>query len=136
MKLIKLFAEARQHSRDKHRDGEVAKLGNLRAGTSGIISPDGDVAGSCIRKAHVRQLGLELENITEDKLIMFDLGFANEDVIYNKLKSILPEGHTILREEEIPIEWTTTNGTKVTGRPDIVICEQVELDAEKTDSVP
>lgn len=28
----------------------------------------------------------------------------------------------MLREEEIPIEWSTTNGTRVTGRPDIVIC--------------
>jgi hypothetical protein len=32
----------------------------------------------------------------------------------------------ILREEEIPIEWFTSNGTKVTGRPDMVVCKREE----------
>lgn len=122
-----LFAEARRISREKHAEGETAKRGNLRVGTSGIVSPTGEVAGSCIRKAHIRQLGIEMETLTEDKLLMFDLGFANEDVVYNKLVSSLPAGHVILREEEIPVEWMTANGTKVTGRPDIVICTETDV---------
>jgi hypothetical protein len=131
MRIKELFAQARMKSREKHAEGEQQKLGNLRAGSSGIMIPTGEVAGSCVRKAHIRQLGLELEDLSEDKLLMFDLGFANEDVIADKLKSVLPEGHTILREEEIPVEWTTTNGTRVTGRPDIVICKTTGADPNK-----
>jgi hypothetical protein len=122
MNISNLFIKARKLSRDTHREGDVLKLGNLRAGNTGIMTTNGDVAGSCIRKAHLRSLGIELEDIEEDKLIMFDLGLANEEVITNKLKSVLPEGYMMLREEEIPIEWHTRNGNKVTGRPDIVIC--------------
>ena len=137
IKLTELFRTARKMSRNKHAEGEVVKKGNLRAGSSGIFSPTGESAGHCLRKAHVRQLGLEVEEIAEDKLIMFDLGFASEDIVYDKLKrSLEGTGKVILREEEIPIEWLTTNGTKVTGRPDVVICEDVELDAEKTDRIP
>jgi hypothetical protein len=52
------------------------------------------------------------------------MGTANEDVVYNDLKQTAAEGEVILREEEIPISWLTTNGTKVTGRPDMVICRK------------
>jgi hypothetical protein len=66
---------------------------------------------------------MELDPPTEAKLIMFELGYANEDIIYKRLlASATTEGYTILREEEIPIEWMTSNGTKVTGRPDMVLC--------------
>lgn len=122
-KLKDLFAEARLRTKEERGAGEAEKQGYLRAGSSGIVNSQGNVAGGCVRKAHVRSLGIETEEISEDKLLMFDLGFANEDVIAQKIRKALPDGYMLLREEEIPIQWSTTNGTQVSGRPDIVICE-------------
>lgn len=123
IKLTEIFTASRKQNREKYKDLEVQKRGNLRAGSSGILNAQGQSAGHCIRKAHLRQLGIELEEPSEDKLIMFDLGYANEDVIHKKLLNSLPPEYVVLREEEIPIEYTTSNGTKVTGRPDMVICK-------------
>lgn len=127
MNITELFRQSRLNNRAEYKSKEIAKLGVLRAGSSGVISDQGEVAGNCVRKAHLRSLGIELDPPTEDKLIMFDLGFASEDIVYAKLASALADtGHVILREEEIPIEWTTSNGTKVTGRPDVVICKAAD----------
>lgn len=117
-----MFTDARALTREQYVEKERLKLGNLRAGSSGMMSENGEVAGGCVRKAHLRQLGIEVDPPTTDKLIMFDLGFASEDIVYQRLLATLPETHMILREEEIPISWLTSNGTPVTGRPDIVIC--------------
>jgi hypothetical protein len=109
---------------DKRAGDEEKKLGNLRAGMTGIRSSDtGDVAGACHRKSLVRSLGIEIEKPDDHKLIMFELGFASEDITLEILKRSLQPGEILLQEEEIPIEWSTRNGTKVTGRPDIVLCD-------------
>lgn len=123
--ITERFKIARKKDREEYKAKEVAKLGNLRAGSTGMMAQTGDIAGSCHRKSHLRSLGLEIEEPTEDKLIMFELGYANEDRIVAILNSSLGPDEVLLREEEIPIEWTTTNGTKVSGRPDIVICKSV-----------
>lgn len=115
---------ARQISREKHRESDRQKLGDLRAGNSGIMSESGDIAASCHRVAHLRQLGIDIEEISFSKSIMFERGFNNEDMIHSDLVATLVEGESIVREEEIPTLWTTTNGTKVTGRPDMVICKK------------
>lgn len=124
--LSTLLAEARKLDRQKHKDAEVNKLGNLRAGSTGVMSANGDIAGGCHRLGFLRSKGIEIEEISADKHIMFELGFANEDIVYEQLKSVLSEGHSILREEEIPVSWKTTNGTQVSGRPDIVIMDHSE----------
>lgn len=120
----------RKAEQDKRAGEESKKLGVLRAGMTGIMSETGDIAGTCHRKTHLRALGLEAEKPDENKLIMFELGFASEDITMEILEKSLQPGEILLREEEIPIQWTTTNGTKVTGRPDIVICSS---SSERTD---
>lgn len=131
--LTERLTAARLKGRAEHAAGEVAKVGNLRAGSSGILNTEGEVAGQCVRKAHLRQLGIEIDPPDGQKLIMFELGIANESVVADQLRSTLGPGEVLLQEEEIPIEWLTTNGTKVTGRPDIVICRQ---DAGALKNVP
>lgn len=126
LNLTELLRQARASDRFAHQDKETAKLGVLRAGSTGAMADTGEIVGHCHRKSLLRMQGMEVEVPSQDKLIMFELGYANEEVVYNQLVSSLPEGHVVLREEEIPISWTTTNGTKVTGRPDIVICKVVE----------
>lgn len=116
------LAEGRQLLRAGYKELDAAKLGVLRAGNSGIMSVDGEVAGSCHRVAHLRQLGIELDPPDDKSLVMFQVGTANEDIVYRDLIQTAAEGEVVLREEEIPIEWFTSNGTKVSGRPDMVIC--------------
>lgn len=124
LQLTELFRQSRLNNREEYATKEIAKRGILRAGSSGIISEKGEVAGNCVRKSHLRSVGIEIDPPTEDKLIMFDLGYASEDIVYKKLVSALPaEQYTVLREEEIPIQWNTSNGITVSGRPDIVICK-------------
>lgn len=110
-KLLALGDLARTADRD-------AKLGVLRGGSSGCLTERGEVVGQCHRVHLLRSLGIE-PPIDEQTRMMFDNGFANEDIALALLKRSW-DGK-ILCEEEIPIAWETNNGTKVTGRPDIVL---------------
>lgn len=123
MNITSMLQQARLKDRANHQEKELSKIGNLRVGSSGIMSESGDIAAECARKSYIRSLGLELDPPTVPTQIMWDLGYANEDRVVESLKLVLPEGMTLLREEEIPVSWTTSNGTLVTGRPDIVICK-------------
>lgn len=117
-----LFSKALELDRTNHLSKELEKVGNLRAGNSGILSTNGTIAGSCHRVTHLRSLNIEVEIPNLQSLIMFELGKANEFIWQTKLESVW-EGK-ILAEEEIPINWNTTNGTKVSGRPDLVLIDK------------
>lgn len=111
---------------DEHAKSEEDKRGTLRGGSAGVMDPDGNAAGTCHRRAHLRSIGIEIEDLPQDKLVMFSGGRANEVVLEELLEDYLPEDKSkgqrkILKEEEIPTSWETKNGTKVTGRPDIVL---------------
>lgn len=121
MNITSMLQQARLKDRANHQEKELSKIGNLRVGSSGIMSSNGDIAAECARKSYIRSLGLELDPPTVPTQIMWDLGYANEDRVVESLKLVLPEGMTLLREEEIPVSWNTSNGTLVTGRPDIVL---------------
>lgn len=122
IRLTKLWEDGLAHDRNQHVEGEKSKLGNLRAGDSGAMSRQGDFIGGCPRRAYVRtQLGIEVDPPSRDRTIMFELGKANETIWVDKLKRVW-QG-SIKQEEEIPISWSTSNGTRVTGRPDVVLCD-------------
>lgn len=103
-------------------------IGYLRTGNTGIMSSNGEVAGQCHRLTHLRSLGLLVRGFKFSDRIMFDRGYANEDIIVSHLKKGLKAGEVILREEDIPARGLTVDGTPITGRPDIVIAR---LDAGK-----
>jgi hypothetical protein len=123
MNLRQLWKNGLAHDRQQHAAGEASKIGNLRAGDSGAMLKNGDIIGGCPRRAYVRtQLGLEVEPPSESNLIMFELGKANETVWVDKLKRVWKG--SIRCEEEIPIAWSTSSGARVTGRPDVVLCDE------------
>lgn len=112
--------------READRSRESAKQGQLRGGTVGALissdssrAPLGTLLGKCSRIALARYLGWQSE-AESNRSLMFAGGFSNED----DWMKVLRAGHEgpILREEEIPIRWTTSGGVAVTGRPDIVLC--------------
>lgn len=130
LSIAKRLKRGRELARMKFMSYEASKAGNLRAGNSGVMSEDGEMTGACHRITHLRQLGIEASPPEDSQQIMFQMGFANEDLIFADLKHTFAPDEVILREEQIPITWTTSNGTKVTGRPDMVICRtQIVHDA-------
>lgn len=126
MNITQMLENARLASRAQHEEKELSKIGNLRVGSSGIMSSNGDIAAECARKSYIRSLGLELDPPTVPTQIMWDLGYANEDRVVDSLKLVLPAEYKLVREEEYPVSWTTSNGTLVTGRPDIVILDSAD----------
>lgn len=131
--------DGRQIQRRKYKEEEQHKLGVLRAGNSGVLTEDGDFTGACPRVSHLRTLGIETDPPTDSRLIMFQMGTANEDVIYNDLIQTKAADEVVLREHEIPIQWATANGTRVTGRPDMVVCrrtDSVALAQESSETPP
>lgn len=102
----------------EHRLKEAAKVGTLRAGSTGVVLDGGNTLGKCPRIAHLRNLGVDFE-ADLDTHLMFAAGVSNEDAWVSRLeKSWIGK---VLREEDIPISWVTSNGMAVTGRPDIVL---------------
>jgi len=125
MKIAELWQQGMQNDRDQHLAKEQAKLGNLRAGDSGAMLQNGDVIGGCHRRAYVRtQLGIEVDPPSPSTSIMFELGKANESIWVDKLSRSWKG--KIKQEEEIPIKWSTSHGVNVTGRPDVVLCDENE----------
>lgn len=103
----------------KANEQEATKLNTLRAGSGGLFL-DGQTVGTCTRLATLRSLGINVKEEELEREFMFAGGRANEDIWLASLR----ESWTgiIKAEEEIPTSWTTKNGMPVTGRPDIVLC--------------
>lgn len=113
-----LLQQGRDALDAKYREDAQAKLGQLRAGSTGALV-DGDVLGSCHRKAHLRELGLDLplDNPVQTK-IMFEGGIANEHVIATLLTAA---GVPFAQEEDIPVLHPLSNGKTLSGRPDFAV---------------
>lgn len=111
---------ARLLADDKANEG--TKSGTLRGGNSGIyIETKGRVAGKCQRLSYLRFKGISIEDTTASRKLMFQSGQVNEDLWMDVLNKAWHG--PILTESEVPTSWTTSNGTLVTGRPDIVLCD-------------
>ncbi|TGN99695.1 hypothetical protein PN36_35030 [Candidatus Thiomargarita nelsonii] len=109
------------------RDSEFAgleqkKTGVLRAGNSSLLTAEGEFIGQCPRMTYLRYKGINVEEFPADRKLMFDAGRMNEEIWTEKLKRVWPPSH-IVREEETPTSWSTSNGVTVTGRPDLVLLE-------------
>jgi len=114
--LDELLDKGRAAERAERAEGEDAKLGTMRGGNTGALIK-GKFYGKCARLSWLRSVGLELP-IEPETYEMFDAGYGNEDIVARLLEA---SGVGILQEEQCPIEWELPNGTKVQGRPDIVI---------------
>lgn len=109
------------------RLNEQGKVGCLRGGNAGLADYEGGkvrIAGNCHRLSYLRMKGVQVKEESESKRLMFLGGHLNEEGWVATLQQGLPEGLKILREQEVGTCWTTKNGTKVTGSPDIVIASE------------
>lgn len=122
-----LFDAGIEALNEKARQEEGAKVGTLRGGSIGLAEKTDkgiEVSGTCPRQAMLRFFGVDIKELEDSSTrnLMFAAGHTNEDSWIDVLSQAWPG--KILREEEVPIKWTTPNGTLVSGRPDIVLATE------------
>lgn len=121
-----LFIKGQSKIIQEHDEYEQKKVGCLRGGSVGMLDNFGNYAGTCPSQAYLRFHGVVSDPVSSSRELMFEGGRLNEDGWFNILKKAW-DG-PILREDELGLEWTTENGTKVTGRPDIVLCKDSDIE--------
>lgn len=125
--IKKLLDDGRAGLEQDRLADESTKQQTFRIGSSGILH-NGTSIGKCHRLAIARYFGIDAP-VEKLRQLMFAAGRANEDIWYEELARAW-DG-SILREEEIPVSFTTKQGTLVTGRPDLVLCDNVPAPAEE-----
>jgi hypothetical protein len=124
---IQLYLEGQRKKQEEKQEQEKAKLGQLRGGSCGLLTPSGEVVGKCHRLSWLRLQGIApgphpgdevAIQANKNKLFMFEGGEANELV----WSDILTAGETPF-DVEPPgsVAWSTLTGTPVSGRPDILL---------------
>lgn len=121
IKLHQLVTQSFAYRTMEGDDVESDKVGTLRAGNTGMVSPEGQVIGKCARLTHLRYLGYKVSEHDEATQFMFRYGNINEDV-WMQILTDTWKGK-ILTESETPTNWTQAGGIEVTGRPDIVLLD-------------
>jgi hypothetical protein len=115
---IEIFLKGRELAAIEHQKGEAAKLGTLRAGSSGALIGE-HVIGKCHRLSLARYLGLS-EPHDDHTHTIFESGYANEEVWLSKVR--LGWTGKVTGDKDYPISWEM-DGKKVTGRPDLVFLD-------------
>ena len=113
---IEAFLRGEQALREKHAKREIDKLGILRVGTAGCMVSENTSIGACPQAALARFIGYQLP--TEASQPYFDGGLANEHVWETNIRAA---GIDFKCEEDIPVVYELPCGTKITGRPDLVL---------------
>jgi hypothetical protein len=119
--VSKLFIDGMNIQIDRGNQSEKGKVGTLRGGNTGMMTEDGKIIGQCAAETYLRYKGIKTGQVDYKKELMFAGGRLNEDHWLSALKESYKG--PILCEEDIPTCWETDQGIKVTGRPDIVLCE-------------
>ncbi len=131
LNTAQLFQEGLRLREVSQNEDEAQKVGNLRGGDVGCMLPN-NVVGTdkCMRRVYARWQNIDLSHASaiDDgpnavwQELMFNGGRLNEDGWVDALQRA--HDGTIKREEEIAVKWVTSNGTTVSGRPDIVLCDK------------
>lgn len=99
----------------EHNKKEAEKLGSLRGGSCGAVI-DGEVYGTCHRKAHLRMKGISIP-LNEEIELMTRQGERNEDIWIEELRS---SGLNIKTQSDLGLELELC-GKTFTGSPDIAV---------------
>lgn len=110
----------RSQERDKI---EKSKIGTLRVGNSGCITDDGFFIGTNPYLVLARFMGYQTKN-DDQSMNIFDQGYANEVAWEENIKAT---GRDFRCEEDYPL-ILDVNGVPLTGRPDMVIGDDVDGD--------
>jgi len=113
---IDVFLKGEEVLRAEHNAREISKIGDLRVGSAGCMVGESRAIGKCPQTALARALGHQLP--TFGSQAYFDGGLANEEIWAKNAKA---SGVAFRCEEDIPVVHHLPSGTKITGRPDMVL---------------
>lgn len=122
---VYLYEKGRDNLNKLRQLSEDSKVGIFRVGSSGAITPEGSFIGKHPVVALARFLGYQLK-LPKKVYNIFDPGFGNE-YNWDKYSKASGEEFMIYTDEEYPIASEFRIGEelfKLTGRPDMVICDQ------------
>lgn len=108
-------------ARAKEHEEKEKQIGNAyRIGSSGVVTSDGDIYGTCHRIAHARDIGLDNRPDPEDPMrIMWLAGEYNEDATFELLSKSSYKGKIGAHDDlgvDVAIEGVDQ---KLVGHPDI-----------------
>lgn len=121
---LQLYVQGEEKKQEEHETEEAKKLGSYRIGSSGVVLGDGTVTGTCPRKTYLRFHGVNWDQKDVSDFLMMEQGVWNEEIWVDVLKRSWTG--KILQEEEVPVVLTLKDGTKITGRPDVVLADDDE----------
>lgn len=78
--IDRAYEEGTRKLADEHASQEHTKVGVLRGGTTGALLYGKTVVGQCARKAFLRYKGIQVEDVEDNRRLMFDAGLGNEDI--------------------------------------------------------
>lgn len=119
--IRELHRRGLSHYINEHEEADRDKVGTLRGGNAGSLPVKGVPIGNCPRLAHLRRVGISVEPGDEQSQTMHDGGLANEEIFFERVNRGLPDGYSLVHEEDHPSSWNTNRGTAVTGRPDGIL---------------
>lgn len=115
MQIKNLLWKGHEQLRKQKEEKEKGKRGTLRGGNSGAII-EGDIYGKCPRISLLRKHGIDIPK-EPNRELMFQAGETSELSVVAVLQAL---GYTVKAQEEVGTTWQTTDGTPVTGSPDVV----------------
>jgi hypothetical protein len=119
--VVRLYWDGEAKKQEEHSSLETSKEGELRAGSSGLVTESGHVVGTCPRLAYLRLKQVQWEKRERSDYLMMENGVWNEDIWADVLRRSWPG--TIRRESEVPVRFQLASGRWVSGRPDLVLCQ-------------
>ncbi len=124
MDIRKLLKAGHAALSAEHNSASADKAGHPRIGSAGIVTPEGEVYGTCHRKALARSLGIEApQDLSTD--IMWKAGESNEW----HWERILGRGYTegkILKHSDVPVRASIPGvPLDVLGHPDVILGDVV-----------
>jgi len=120
--LANLFKTIHEKQTEERKRKLIETMGILRGGNTGIYAP-GERPSHCLRKSALRTFfGIEPE-VEEAKRLVFDNGLNSEQKLVEDWALTLERGQRILTQQEAGTLWKTSNGTAVSGSPDIVVVD-------------
>lgn len=117
---INLFLHGEQRKREDHAEYEKKRLGILRIGNAGCLLPDNTTIGADPRTTLARFIGHQLPVTAAQSY--FDGGILNEAIWEGNVQA---SGTPYRCEEDFPVSYPLTDSVKISGRPDMVIGEDV-----------
>lgn len=119
MKLSDVLMKGHINLSNQHDEKEKGLAPTYRAGSSGVLTPEGTVHGNCHRLTMLRYQGVQAP-VEPETHLMFGMGRANEDLVIEALEAAEV---SCRKGEDAEGKLEFEGGIVVTGTPDIMLLD-------------